>query len=83
LSDRDIYNKINQQFMRPFKVILNSDGAIEKVFFNREEPHWCINLKKGLLNMLQVNYGKQQDISTNKQQSSSSTWNKVIWEVSL
>ena len=81
LNDREIYNTIKLQFMRPFKVIINSDKAIDKVFFHGEEPQWSINLKKGLLNMLQVNYDKQPNINTNKQRDTESTWNKVIWEV--
>lgn len=51
--------KFNDQLEMPIQ-FKYEDGLVTKIFFRDDEPAWSKNIKKGVLNMFQVNLKRQQ-----------------------
>uniref|UniRef100_A0A1I8JE62 VWFD domain-containing protein n=1 Tax=Macrostomum lignano TaxID=282301 RepID=A0A1I8JE62_9PLAT len=53
----DLWYQMERTLKKPFGVLIRPrDLAIAKVLFDEEDPFWSVNIKKGCLSLLQVNF---------------------------
>ncbi|PAA87722.1 hypothetical protein BOX15_Mlig008746g3 [Macrostomum lignano] len=57
LEDPLMWAQVERALKQPFAVLLRSrEQKVAKVLFNEAEPFWSVNIKKGFLSMLQVDF---------------------------
>lgn len=56
LETPELWRKIETALKQPFVCWIKTQLSIVKISFQRNDPFWSINLKKGFLQMLQLNF---------------------------
>ena len=58
-GEADISREMEQWLETPFKVY-HKGGLVEKMEFEKEEPEFIVNIKKGLMSKLQLDFSKSK-----------------------
>jgi hypothetical protein len=66
-EDVSLDSKLKELLESPIKFTYNG-GLVKDVFFDGKEHPWSANIKRGVLNLLQVNLQKQRKLDTSEDQ---------------
>jgi len=77
----DLWYQMERTLKKPFAVLIRpKELSISKVLFNEEDPFWSVNIKKGFLSLLQVNF-IPKDVSSSTLEKGQ--WTKEIDEMTV